>query len=483
MTRCRLALIALVILLSLPSGLALQPATGSASGDQSASHTDAASAPTRLKATKAEPSGERAGEHTRNHKRGRHHDRHQRGPTKRERKKHWKEHCTGPGAVQLPKSRSCTHGGDPAPPGVSIAHDAEPVSPSQAQLAAADVICDGDGQGGSRFQVLYVHAADVASRYDAFLASFRTWAAEADTAMRQSAEEVDGSRRFRFVTMGSCEIDVIPVQIPAGADDSFDDTIDALLDQGYDDTNRKYLLFADTNLDGVCGIAEFWADDRPIQSNWNNFGPSFAQVYADCWDDSDSAAHEMMHTLGGVQDSAPHATDFGHCIDEWDVMCYRDDGSTPRMQYLCTNFSHDALYDCHHDDYFHPAPAGGSYLATHWNTADNQFLVGNGLLQLTAPKSGAKVKPKRALTVVAAPSSGLSDVESVELRFCEGNRCGWDAGKPLATDSSAPFQATWIAPKKGTFTFRALATTADAGPAFADPVVVTVNKKKQKKKH
>ena len=49
-----------------------------------------------------------------------------------------------------------------------------------------------------------------------------------------------------------------------------------------------------------------------------------------CWVDT-VAAHELLHTLGAVQASAPNATDYGHCTDEWDVMCYRDGPSTMEL--------------------------------------------------------------------------------------------------------------------------------------------------------
>ena len=83
-----------------------------------------------------------------------------------------------------------------------------------------------------------------------------------------------------------------------------------------------------------------------------------------------------MHNLGGVQNSAPHSTQAGHCWDEYDTMCYSDGGNHAMVQ-VCPG-SKEYLLDCNTDDYFSTYPEPGSYLATHWNSADSRFLVGGG---------------------------------------------------------------------------------------------------------
>jgi hypothetical protein len=93
-------------------------------------------------------------------------------------------------------------------------------------------------------------------------------------------------------------------------------------------------------------------------------------------DTSDYMLHEITHTLGAVQEPAPHSSGGGHCYDEQDVMCYNDGGpyfvNGGTIQTLC-NVPFQA-YDCNGDDYFNAAPAAGSYLATHWNSARSTFM-------------------------------------------------------------------------------------------------------------
>jgi hypothetical protein len=96
--------------------------------------------------------------------------------------------------------------------------------------------------------------------------------------------------------------------------------------------------------------------------------------------------HEITHTLGAVQWGAPHSTQpagqsqaqYGHCWQGADVMCYTEDaGAAHAMQMDCAAIEGAITqsYDCGRDDYFNPAPAPGSYLATHWNTYDSVFLA------------------------------------------------------------------------------------------------------------
>ncbi|MFI5761644.1 RICIN domain-containing protein [Streptomyces sp. NPDC051563] len=239
--------------------------------------------------------------------------------------------------------------------------------------AGQTVPCDGDGSTGNRVQVVYVHGPG-RDRYSAYVASFRKWAADADLIYSASAQETGGIRHIRYVTAADCTPTVLNIELPDSALAEFSATNAALAGKGLDRRDRKYMIFADSQV--YCGIGTFNGDERPGQANLSNFGPSYGRTDSGCWG-GHTAAHELGHNLGAVNNSAPNTSRGAHCTDEFDVMCYSDTPYYPQMRNVCTNQASENILDCNHDDYFHTSPKAGSYLATHWNIADNQFLMKN----------------------------------------------------------------------------------------------------------
>ncbi|HEU4421390.1 MAG TPA: RICIN domain-containing protein, partial [Pilimelia sp.] len=349
------------------------------------------------------------------------------------------------GAYEVVQRDTCTHGPDEAPPGLDVGRSVQPVArvapvpalprrdisgaPRDKDIAADEgavnpgetapaivpeaaaaepagdpaadpvvgpggVVCDGDGITGKRVQVLYVYEAGTASRYSQYLASFRTWAAGVDAIYNASAQDTGGIRHLRYVTTADCQIDVAEVQVPAGALVTFNATITALKNLGYKRTDRKYVLFADAKV--YCGIGTFTSDASPGSGNRNNRGPSYGRSDAGCWTAS-VAAHELAHNLGAVLNSAPNSSKAGHCTDDYDVMCYKDAPGTV-VRVVCPERAKDKRLDCNHDDYYHTDPSPGSYLATHWNVASSDFLIGK-------PAAGGTPGPPPAPTPTPAPTA------------------------------------------------------------------------------
>jgi hypothetical protein len=329
--------------------------------------------------------------------------------------------CVGGYEVGDPKT--CAHGPDPAPVGLDVKRPIAPIAPpaavppapvreaapapSESEVARDEgsfivegpagattpalapdatpdaaafamgpngVVCDGDGRAGKRVQVVYAYEAGAENRYAEFLPSFRIWAAGVETIYNASAAETGGTRHVRFVTTPACEVDVAEVQLPAGALSTFNNTISALRGLGFNQTDRKYMIFGDADV--YCGIGTFAGDERTGAANRSNGGPSYGRSDNGCWN-SGVAAHELGHNLGAVNNSAPNSSKAGHCVDEFDLMCYADNSGNA-TQVVCSDRAGNQRLDCGHNDYYHTNPSPGSYLATHWNVADNEFLIDDG---------------------------------------------------------------------------------------------------------
>jgi hypothetical protein len=280
----------------------------------------------------------------------------------------------------------CTHGPDPAPEGVDVTQERGP-DPAAERLAPAPgtaaetgaVQCYGSGSDGFRVQLVYARSSSASDRFATYQASFRSWAARLDQVVEQSAAKTGGSRHVRFVTDAACNPVVARVSLSPGAMSSFSSMVSELHSLGYARTDRKYLVWADANV--YCGISELYLDDTPDPTpgqNYNNGNPrvqgTIGRVDNGCWGLSHMVeAHELLHLLGGVQPSAPHATPSYHCLDESDRLCYADGSTSSPLRQVCPA-SQEALWDCNGDDYFSTAPPRSSYLARHWNTANSAFL-------------------------------------------------------------------------------------------------------------
>ncbi len=305
--------------------------------------------------------------------------------------------CGNVTEIKLPSGAvMCTHGADPAPDGVDPGIPWTPWTPStgahpQGLLfpdppggpparAAAErgIACYGDGTSGNRVQAVYAYPADRPDRFNDVVGSIRQWAADTDGVFQDSAAKTGGTRRIRFVTDASCNLVVQKVRLAARGDDTFDNTLAEFQAQGLSRADRKYLVWMDST--ALCGIGTYYVDDRPGPSNAND-GPTgipgaVARIDSGCWGlgsrGQSVEAHELMHTLGTVQPTAPHGSPAGHCRDDSDRMCY-EDGTVISLLSHCPN-SEEALFDCDNDDYFSTSPRPGSYLATHWNAANSRFL-------------------------------------------------------------------------------------------------------------
>jgi hypothetical protein len=236
--------------------------------------------------------------------------------------------------------------------------------------AGRSIACVGNGTDGNRVQVVYARASDVADRYASLAGLLVQYAADADYQVNMSAGLSGAGRRVRFVTEG-CALSVARVTLSPAGDDSFSAMRSEVRAQGFTRNDRKYLVWVDAAV-GICGLGEMYSDDRATPDNANNRGPSYARVDAPCWGYAE--AHELLHTLGGVQDSAPNSSGAGHCVDENDTMCYVDTSGRPLVN-ACPGLPSWQV-DCNIDDYFNAAAPAGSYLARYWNVANSSYLEG-----------------------------------------------------------------------------------------------------------
>lgn len=307
---------------------------------------------------------------------------------------------------------------------------------------------------GPYVKVLYIYDRNGTSKLNQRKPLIREIVAQADKVVNDSAAEHDVKRHVRWLMSSTCKLKVVAV----GADLSLD-VISLrvnLMSRGLLASSQKGLAFTESFGYGGCsGIAEARQDDRAGSNNTNNSGGMLALVYAGCWTAGESvlmgtevATHEMLHTLGAVQPSAPNSTPMFHCTDESDVMCYEDGTGLP-MRNICP-VNEPELLDCERNDYFNPNPPSGSYLATHWNTARSAYLSSaspnqwDRLARPTVSLSGptGTVSGTVTYTATAAAPSGAS-ISHVAFEV-NGTHVGSDYSAPYRLNlGTLPEEGGW----------------------------------------
>lgn len=268
--------------------------------------------------------------------------------------------------VAVGDSMQCAH-----PDGVPF-KSTRPTSFYAIEAEARALDCFGSGTDGNRLQAVFVTDGP-ATLTSVDRSAISQGMVNVQSVYRTSSRAVaDVDLVPRWVHSSDCEPSIEVVQVAPEALAEFAATIQAVSDQGHNRPDRKYIMWTDSSV--YCGIAAVSIDDSKTENRNDGHHPGFARIDRGCWGYQGSViAHEVTHTLGAVQPTAPNATPYGHCTDEYDLMCYVD-GPGVDTSIACSSQRGELLLDCNNDDYFHPDPPPGSWLYSHWNVADSSFV-------------------------------------------------------------------------------------------------------------
>lgn len=291
------------------------------------------------------------------------------------------------------------HGTQPNPMQVSALEAGLPLTWCGTETGS-DQTVNATNDGAPKFKFFYVRASDqpdrftdVASQMQRAIATIHAYMLNVSGGQRTIAVDLGTSCGSLYADITSLTLpgSLASYQEPGGEVDQTK-AMDAVkqIAAGISGPPRHYIFLLDqfepTNY--MRGLGSQAIDDSPGAGNHNNDPGlvAFVATPAGAIGQPVNAGlpkvmlHEMSHTLGAVQSSAPHGTSAGHCTDGSDVMCY-DDGSPEGAAYSAAVCGPNAAlgiaqpFDCNGDDYFNPAPATGSYLATHWNVFNSSYLV------------------------------------------------------------------------------------------------------------
>ena len=349
-----------------------------------------------------------------------------------------------------------THGADPIP-------DADaPVDPA----AASDPHCVSGASGTPYARVIYARAWDDADGYATWLPKIREMTRIANGYIADAAAATSDGARLR-VRCVSGLIAVDNVVLPTSrASADFSTVVSDLRTLGYTDALVKHWVFYDdTDVVDRCGCSgtghRYNDDTRALTNLHNGYGTSlFAVTWGGEW--PTTWLHELAHTMGAVQNSAPYSTGAGHCWDGRDIMCYNDGG--PDGHRYTTGYCSTEVFDCGKNTYFHAHPSPGSYLATHWNLGDRL----NRYITFARPLVDRLDCPARAAVGVSMSCVVRAVDDSSGVQYTVRWNDGWLTRMPgsgyVAPDVSYALSHTYTA--SGTYTVSATAVDSSGWSTY-----------------
>ncbi|MCW2926240.1 MAG: Conserved putative secreted protein [Thermoleophilia bacterium] len=286
--------------------------------------------------------------------------------------------------VEQANGRSATIHGFDAPP---LAADGFAAGSQSAVNGAGASSVSCVDPSAPHYVLVYARPSGVTSRYSTVAPKLRTELYKVSAFLDAESRAIDpqAAKRIPVRCEGGAPTVLQAAVSLSSSGSSFQQIVDALMAQGYEfngsgTNNERYIVYYDAPApSGAAGTGHvFAADDSGTATNSNNKGGLYAVEYR--YDGGNSVPHwevlihEIVHTMGGVVNTAPSSSGAGHCNDGQDIMCYADGGSA--SSYTGATCATKVL-DCNRNDYFNPAPAAGSYLASHWNVAAsyNRFLL------------------------------------------------------------------------------------------------------------
>ena len=344
-----------------------------------------------------------------------------------------------------------------------------PSSPAVDALLAAGPFCgaergsDAPSAAGDvpHIKVVYAYASDVGDRFGLFGTAIQRYTKAAAAKVALSSDKT--LRLDRGSSCGNAFLDIQTVALghPV-ASYVTRSVLDDIQGRLPDRPGVNYLVFVDFALPVLSAAAGSWAqDDSPWATNAANFpahsryayleggGADFLGSEQAASQYADQVLHEVLHTLGAVQPSAPHFSGGAHCYEIYDVMCYTPKDGTADVFLRDCEIVGEAPnpgkpLDCGHDDYFNQSPAQGSYLAGHWNLYDSGFLC-----TLTRCDQ-APAAPAARLAVVAADGQSVT-VSAASSSDPDGAVASyvWDLDGDGVYDAAGPATQTVVVAGRG----------------------------------